>query len=288
MNTKVPFAIDHFTICTRHRNLPIELMRGLGFVTADSYDDRSVHFIFDNTYLEFSTATPGTEIRWLTNSVPATNLPKVGSIRLSVRGTDPHPAHDALLAAQLENIEIGEINHPTTQPVHYGKRKGNASYQTFFIKNYFPFTDILFGATTQLNKDLIVKNPTKFQHVNESTRIAYLTAYADSPEKYEKAVENVGKLYEAIRDTTDIGYNLDTLQIVDHDGYVEEFGVEPRDDGLEFPIVAIGFTGAYLDYLEKQAYDLNLQYFRKNGKLYVDVRRQIGQFLVFEGEDSQA
>ena len=28
-NIKVPFAIDHFTIATRHRDLPIHLMRSL-------------------------------------------------------------------------------------------------------------------------------------------------------------------------------------------------------------------------------------------------------------------
>ena len=280
-SVKVPFAIDHFTIATRHRDLPIHLMRSLGFVTADTYEDRSVHFIFENSYVEFSTYTPGTEIRWLTNSVPATGLPKVGSIRLSVRGTSPVPTREALLRADLGNIEIGEINPPTSQHVRYGRTEGTASYQTFFIKNYPPFTDILFGATTQLNKDLIVKNPSKFTHVNEADRIAYVTAYVPEAARFEEYKDRVSRLYDAVKATTDTGYNLDTLQLVDRSGYLEEFGVEPRED-LEFPIVAVAFSGAHLDYVEKQAYDLNLRYFRKNGRLYVDARRQIGEFLIFE------
>ena len=41
------------------------------------------------------------------------------------------------------------------------------------------------------------------------------------------------------------------------------------------------FSGCHLEFVEKRAYDLNLNYFRKDGKLYVDCRRTLGLFLVF-------
>lgn len=80
---------------------------------------------------------------------------------------------------------------------------------------------------------------------------------------------------------TDTGFNLDTYQLVDHDAYVAEFGCEPRNDGLKLPIVAAAFSGCHLEFVEKRAYDLNLNYFHKDGKLYVDCRRTLGLFLVF-------
>ena len=73
----------------------------------------------------------------------------------------------------------------------------------------------------------------------------------------------------------------DLDQLVDHDAYVAEFGCEPRNDGLKLPIVAAAFSGCHLEFVEKRAYDLNLNYFHKDGKLYVDCRRTLGLFLVF-------
>ena len=74
---------------------------------------------------------------------------------------------------------------------------------------------------------------------------------------------------------------LPIYQLVDHDAYVDEFGCEPRNDGLNLPIVAAAFSGCHLEFVEKRAYDMNLQYFKKDGKLYVDCRRILGLFLVF-------
>ena len=91
----------------------------------------------------------------------------------------------------------------------------------------------------------------------------------------------ISKLYNAAKGATDTGFNLDTYQLVDHDAYVAEFGCEPRNDGLKLPIVAAAFSGCHLEFVEKRAYDLNLNYFRKDGKLYVDCRRTLGLFLVF-------
>lgn len=119
-----------------------------------------------------------TTITWLTQSVPATNLPKVHSYRLSVKGTDPNPMRNALIEGGIETI--GEINNPFRQHVRYGEKEGEAGYQTFFIQNYEPFTDILFGCTTHLAKELIVKNETKFPHINGAKRLAYITGYCDS------------------------------------------------------------------------------------------------------------
>ena len=71
--------IDHFSIATTHRDRPIDLVTKLGFTTADCYTDRTVHFIFENSYFELCTYQLNTTITWLTQSVPATNLPKVHS-----------------------------------------------------------------------------------------------------------------------------------------------------------------------------------------------------------------
>jgi len=163
LEKKVPFCIDHFSIATTHRDRPIDLVTKLGFTTADCYTDRTVHFIFENSYFELCTYQLNTTITWLTQSVPATNLPKVHSYRLSVKGTDPNPMRNALIEGGIETI--GEINNPFRQHVRYGEKEGEAGYQTFFIQNYEPFTDILFGCTTHLAKELIVKNETKFPHI---------------------------------------------------------------------------------------------------------------------------
>ena len=97
LEKKVPFCIDHFSIATTHRDRPIDLVTKLGFTTADCYTDRTVHFIFENSYFELCTYQLNTTITWLTQSVPATNLPKVHSYRLSVKGTDPNPMRNALI-----------------------------------------------------------------------------------------------------------------------------------------------------------------------------------------------
>ena len=110
LEKKLPFCIDHFSIATTHRSRPIDLVTGLGFTTADCYTDRTVHFIFENSYFELCTYQLNTTITWLTQSVPATNLPKVHSYRLSVKGTDPNPMRNALIAGGIE--KIGEINNP--------------------------------------------------------------------------------------------------------------------------------------------------------------------------------
>lgn len=51
LEKKVPFCIDHFSIATTHRDRPIDLVTKLGFTTADCYTDRTVHFIFENSYI---------------------------------------------------------------------------------------------------------------------------------------------------------------------------------------------------------------------------------------------
>ena len=126
-----------------------------------------------------------------------------------------------------------------------------------------------------------MKNPTKFPHINGAKRIAYITAYAPTAERFAEAENAITKLYNAAKDQTDTGYNLDTYQIVDHDAYVAEFGCEPRNDDLKLPIVAAAFEGCHLEFVKKRAYDMNLQYVEKDGKVYVDCRRIVGLHLVF-------
>ena len=104
------FVSTDFSIATTHRDRPIDLVTKLGFTTADCYTDRTVHFIFENSYFELCTYQLNTTITWLTQSVPATNLPKVHSYRLSVKGTDPNPMRNALIEGGIETI--GEIEQP--------------------------------------------------------------------------------------------------------------------------------------------------------------------------------
>jgi len=65
------------------------------------------------------------------------------------------------------------------------------------------------------------------------------------------------------------------------DLFCEKTGTEKRYVQGWLPIVAAAFSGCHLEFVEKRAYDLNLNYFRKDGKLYVDCRRTLGLFLVF-------
>lgn len=62
LEKKVPFCIDHFSIATTHRDRPIDLVTKLGFTTADCYTDRTVHFIFENSYFELCTYQLNTTI----------------------------------------------------------------------------------------------------------------------------------------------------------------------------------------------------------------------------------
>ncbi len=278
MKKNIPFALDHVSIAQSNRDRALNLLSGLGFSTGDTYKARTVHYILENTYFEVCTYLEGQTISWLGNTVPATNLPKVHSYRLSVKGTDPNPIRNSLIAAGIE--EIGEINQPFTQFVRYGDDFGMATYQTFFIKNFEPFTDVLFGATTHLNKELIVGSKTNFTHPNGAKRVTHLAFYCDSEEKFKLAEMNANKLFEAVKDTTDTGRNLDTIQLLDKEGYLEEFGVEPPIDRY-FPAVAIGFSGCYLPYLEEKAFDMDLKYFYRDGKFYIDLRRNLGMFFIF-------
>lgn len=115
LEKKVPFCIDHFSIATTHRDRPIDLVTKLGFTTADCYTDRTVHFIFENSYFELCTYQLNTTITWLTQSVPATNLPKVHSYRLSVKGTDPNPMRNALIIDHLRPLR--RRYHPQAVPL---------------------------------------------------------------------------------------------------------------------------------------------------------------------------
>ena len=278
LNKKLNFCLDHVSIATVHRDRPIDLCTQLGFVTADCYTDRTVHFIFDNAYFELCTYKDGGTATWLTQTITTDNLPRVHSYRLSNRGTDPNTMRNALIAAGIE--EIGEINKPFWQHVRYGEKEGEGGYQTFFISNYEPFTDILFGVTTQLAKELIVKNDTKFKHLNGAKRIEYITAYEPTKERFEQCEAAVTKLYNAAKDVTDAGYNIDTYQIVDEEGYKDEFGCEPPVNNLKAQIVAIGISGIHFEFMKKRAYDANIVYFEKDGKLYLDTRRTLGMFIV--------
>ena len=62
-------------------------------------------------------------------------------------------------------------------------------------------------------------------------------------------------------------------------------GVQPQDPhghaSGAVSVLAAAFSGCHLEFVEKRAYDLNLNYFHKDGKLYVDCRRTLGLFLVF-------
>ena len=160
MKKILPFCLDHFSIGTSKRMEATRLLKELGFVTGDTSKDRSTHFVFDNALMEVNFREEGKPIIWLTNSIPAGKLPRVHSLRLSNAGLDAAKARDALLNAEINGV--GEINKPTSQRVKYGEIQGRAYYQTIFINGFEPFTDILFGVTTQLSKHLIVNLESKW------------------------------------------------------------------------------------------------------------------------------
>ena len=52
LEKKVPFCIDHFSIAHYPPRPPDRPGDQAGFTTADCYTDRTVHFIFENSYFE--------------------------------------------------------------------------------------------------------------------------------------------------------------------------------------------------------------------------------------------
>ena len=159
--------------------------------------------------------------------------------------------------------------------------RGTGRYQTFFIIGLEPFTDVLFGVTTQLTKELIVNNPTKYPHVNGAKRVSELTFYCKSKELFEEAAQSITRLYDAMEAVTDKEANLDTVRLVDAEAYRAEFGVEPETEH-HFPVVAVTYSGCDLEYVKEAAADIQLTAFEKNGKVYVDTRDVVGCFSVFE------
>ncbi|MCQ2555345.1 MAG: hypothetical protein MJ171_06805, partial [Clostridia bacterium] len=226
----------------------------------------------------FYTEANGT-LRWLTNTIPAGKMPRVGSYRLSVGGTDAYKVHEALLAGNVDGV--GDVNPVFRQPVRYGEDGGEAGYQTIFVIGQEPFTDVLFGATTHLTKEYIVKLPTKWRHVNGCKRIESLTYFCEDKKTWDDAEANLTKVYNAMKDVTDKEHCLNTANIVDKASYEEEFGVACPEAG-HFPVCAVTFSGAVFNYIEEQSDDWGYNHFRKDGKLYVDMRNDLGLFFIFE------
>lgn len=279
MEKTLKFCIDHFSFATPKRMEASAIMRGLGFVTGDTSVDRSTHFVFDNTLAEVCYKEEGQPAVWQGNAVEIGKLPCIHSYRMSNAGLDPNTARDALLAAGIPGI--GPVNDPSSQRVKYGAVQGTGRYQTFFITGLEPFTDVLFGVTTQLTKELIVNNPTKYAHVNGAKRVAELVYYCKSEEIFKTAEETMTKLYAAMEPVTDHGSIIDTVRLIDRDSYLEEFGCEP-DNSHNFPVVAAVYSGCDLEYVREAAADTGLDVFEKNGKVYVDTRGVVGCFSVFE------
>ncbi len=278
MEKTLKFCIDHFSFATPRRMEAAAIMRGLGFVTGDTSADRSTHFIFDNVLTEICYRKEGEPAVWQGNSIDVGKMPRVHSYRLSNAGLDPNTARNALLSAGIPGV--GPINDPSSQRVKYGAVQGTGRYQTFFITGLEPFTDILFGVTTQLTKELIVNNPTKYPHVNGAKRISELTFYCPTSEVFAAAEESITKLYAALEPVTDKGRNLDTVRLLDRDSYAAEFGCEPPAEH-HFPAVSAMYAGCDLEYVREAAADTGLNVFDRGGKVYVDTRDVIGCFSVF-------
>jgi len=279
MKKTLPFCLDHFSIITDKRRKASEALKNLGFVTADTHNDGSTHFIFDNAYCEVFYTRRGGNLQWLDNRIPAGDMPRVGSYRLSVGGKDAGAARRALLDGGVAGV--GEVNPVFRQAVRYGDVAGEAGYQTVFIIGQEPFTDVLFGATTHLNKELIVALPGKFRHVNGARRISCLSFLCEDRATWDAAEENAAKIYAAMKDVTDRDRCIDTIRLLDRASYEAEFGVPGPQSG-HFPAVAAGFDGCVLPYVEAQAGDWGYPWFRKGGRLYVDTREDLGIFLIFE------
>ena len=279
MEKKLPFCLDHFSIVTEDRRHAAEVFKGLGFVTSDTMKNGSTHFLMDNGYAEICFVPKGSDLTWLTNSVPAGQMPRVGSYRLSVAGKDAYKVHEALKNSEV--IGVGEVNAPTRQFVRYGEESGEVGFQTIFIIGQEPFTDVLFGCTTHLNKELEVAQPGKFRHVNGAKRIKDVAFFCEDQATWDAAEDNVLKTYEAMKNVTDHGYCVDTARRLDQAGYEAEFGVNCPESG-HFPMVSMTLSGCALDYVAFQADEWGFNHFERDGKLYVDTRADLGIFLIFE------
>ena len=279
MEKILPFCIDHFSVITDKRRQASEVFKGLGFVTPDTHKNGSTHFILDNAYAEVFYCAQGADLRWLTNTIPCGKMPRVGSIRLSVGGTDAFKVHDALMNSEVGGV--GDVNQVFRQPVRYGEVGGEAGYQTIFIIGQEPFTDILFGCTTHLNKELEVGLPSKFRHVNGAKTIKDVVFFCEDQATWVSAEANIAKIYAGMKDVTDHERCVNTVRILDKAGYEAEFGVPCPESG-HFPAAAATFSGCVLSYVEAQADDWGFNHFQKDGRLYVDTRADLGIFLIFE------
>lgn len=279
MEKTLKFCLDHFSIGTPRRMEASQVLKDLGFVTGDTSKDRSTHFVLENTLVEVNFREEGKPIVWLDNSIPAGVLPRVHSMRLSNAGLDAEKARAALTEAGIPGV--GQVNRPTSQRVKYGKVCGTASYQTIFIRGLEPFTDILFGVTTQLSKHLIVNLDSKYIHTNQAKKVKSITFYCESDEVFKVAVDCIERLDAAMKNVEDHGRNIGEVKLVDAEAYRAEFGAEPRDT-QHFPAVAATFGGCDLEYVAEAAEDAGLNSFAKDGKLYVDTRKELGIFCIFE------
>lgn len=279
MKKTFPFCLDHFSVITDKRKQASDVLKGLGFVTSDTLKNGSTHFIFDNAYCEVFYTEHGGNLKWLTNTIPAGKMPRVGSYRLSVGGKDACKVHEALTAGNV--VGVGDVNPVFRQPVRYGEVEGEAGYQTIFIIGQEPFTDVLFGATTHLNKEYIVALPSKFRHVNGAKRISSLSFFCEDGATWKNAEENIPMVYNSMKAVTDHEHCLNTVHILDKEAYEEEFQVSAPEFG-HFPAVAASFSGCVLHYVEETANELGFAHFEQSGRLYVDTRADLGIFLIFE------
>ena len=142
MEQTMPFCLDHFSIITDKRRQASELLKGLGFVTSDTHKNGSTHFIFDNTYCEVFYTERGGQLKWLTNTIPAGAMPRVGSYRLSVGGQDAGRVREALLSGNVEGVGrstpysaslYGTVRYQEKPVTRLFSSSGSSPLLTFFL-----------------------------------------------------------------------------------------------------------------------------------------------------------
>jgi len=277
MQKTVPFLMDHFGIGTYDAVSTTSFLEGLGFTTGATLDGatsfESSQFMFDNCYLEVDKTTPEHCMPSPGRPVEVKDGPGIYVICASNRDIDK--AYEAVSAL---GIALPEIARGFSRPANHGENKGEAVFNAFFFQEEL-FNTLFFGVVNHATKELIHQKG-RYLHKNGVNKVSSLVLYYDAPEKIEAAEKDIRKIEAALSATADTVCRMDTFRIVDKNAYQFEFGTTPPT--IKSVVAAATFKDGDKQFLREKAGAMKLHNFDRDGKLYIDARKETGMFLIFE------
>ena len=277
MEKSVPFLIDHFGVVTPDNKGATSFLQTLGFVTGGGTpgaveSSESCHFMFDNCYLECDQLSETGTISPL--RIEVKGGPGVYFFIMSTRDVDKSRA--AFIEA---GFSPSEISRGFSRSADHGKIKGEAVFNAFYLNPVDSFSSMFVGAVCHVTKELIYQKG-RYVHENGVNKVSSLVLYYETPEKLEAAEKDISKLEGALRATADPVCHMGNVRLVDKSAYESEFGVSVPT--IKSVVAAAQFEDADLAFLRKKAASMGVPHFDKDGKLYIDARKETGLFLIFE------